>query len=88
MTKSTQISGVSGRTGFFYRLGKKELAKAYPGATADLVLYCLQSAREQFAIGKPLADLWSDLRGAKVAAATSDAIRSEALRLGMTLEVQ
>jgi hypothetical protein len=88
MIKSIRIAAAFGYTAFFYRLRKKQLAKAYPKATADLVLHCLRSTRDHFAVWMQLVDIWNDLREAKVSAGTLDAIRGEALRLGIDLVVQ
>jgi hypothetical protein len=83
--KSTPLGAAFGHTAFFYRLRKKELATAYPQATAELVLVCLKASRDRCANSGQLAELWSDLRQKKLSAATVDAIRSEALRLGIEL---
>ena len=85
MIKSIPIAAVFGRTAFFYRLRKKELAKAFPEATAELILLCLNATRDPFIMLGQLTDVWNDLRHEKPSPVTLDAIRSEALRLGMDL---
>ena len=85
MIKRSPIAAVFGHTAFFYRLRKKELAKAFPQATAELVLVCLKASRDRFAHSGQLPGVWNDLRQEKPSSVTLDAIRSEALRLGIDL---
>jgi Domain of unknown function (DUF4020) len=84
--KVTKIAAKFGRTGFIYRIQKKELAKAYPEETAQLVLHCLKHGSDQNRLLGRLQELWTDLHQQGISSEVSDAIRNEALRLGLDLE--
>jgi hypothetical protein len=59
--KLTKIAAKFERTAFIYRLEKKELAKAYPEETAQLVLHCLSCASDQNRLFGRLPGFWTDL---------------------------
>ena len=69
-----------------YRLNKKQLANSYPQEVADLVLFCLKTARDGSFAGPHLVALWNVLRSAEVSKSILNEIRSEALRRGIDLQ--
>jgi SIR2-like domain/Domain of unknown function (DUF4020) len=85
MTKSTPIAAAFRHTAFLYRLKKKKLANSYPQQVAELVVFCLKSARGGLFVGSHLIDLWNALRSAEISESVLNEIRSEALRHGIDL---
>jgi hypothetical protein len=86
MIKSTSIAAAFRHTAFLYRLNEKKLANSYPQQVAELVVFCLKTARGGLFVGSHLIDLWNDLRSAEILESVLNEIRSEALRHGIDLE--
>jgi hypothetical protein len=63
----------------------KKLANSYPQQVAELVVFCLKSARGGLFVGSHLIDLWNALRSAEISESVLNEIRSEALRHGIDL---
>jgi hypothetical protein len=69
-------------TALLYRIDKKGLAKSYPDATADLILFYLRNPENQFYGDDEMTKIWQDLKQGHVDRQKLVAIREELFRRG------
>jgi hypothetical protein len=69
-----------------YRIDRKGLAKTYPEATADLLLYYLRSLQKYFHPDEHVKNVWQALRAGGVPKTKLQLIREQMFRLSYDLD--